>query len=165
MCPISSSSFVAESHTDVVDGIYQGLYTPKKWPALASKMYAAANFVYNNVTSPLLPRGLEVSTDLRSPHPFGIPRISRRSQSLNDWAFQAITCGDAIDSGNTTTKDVFNEIILASTTVSEMCMFCRPSCFFMQIFTQSSFSRSFLRVWWILLSQVSGSFLNLPSKY
>jgi len=37
-----------------------------------------------------------------------------------DYAFQAITCADAIDSGNTTTYDVFREILSASQNVSEM---------------------------------------------
>ena len=126
---LSSSSLLQNLIQSVIDVIFHGMYTPKDWPALASKIYDIANTVYNN--TPLVPRGLEVSIDPRSPRPFGIPRISRRGAALNDWAFQAITCADAIDSGNTTTADVFNEIILASTTSSEMCTFCRPSCFLM----------------------------------
>ena len=110
----------AESDIQRVGTIFQGMYTPIQWSTLASNIYDMANVIFGNATSKA-PRDLLE----RVPGPSEILRNTRRSanQKLNDFALQAITCADAIDSGDTTTKDVFDEIIHASQAVSEMCTF------------------------------------------
>lgn len=114
------------------------MYTPVQWPALANNLYQVADLLYtgNNTNSKRTPvLGYDLphpsnmwgipKRDTTSPRPFGDAMRKRgllvkrdSDPSLYDYAFQAITCADAIDSGNTTTTDVFNEILFASTNSS-----------------------------------------------
>ncbi len=124
--------------------IFHAMYTPKNWPDLATKLYQIAQQLYgggggNNTKRGLDDfYGLELGSTLLPEldiGPFGIPKakkpVVKRGERMwgkretdevtYDYAFQAITCADAIDSWNTTTYNVFQEILSASQDVSEMC--------------------------------------------
>lgn len=105
------------------------MYSPKQWPDTANTLYQIADHLYNGNNS----NARRESFDLKPPESlWGIPRRSPRSGAFNhpakratdeflyEYAFQAITCADALDSGNTTTKDIFNEIIFAALNSSMM---------------------------------------------
>lgn len=129
-------------------GIYQGMYTPTNWPALAQSLAEVAAFLDhtsstnnstfnstddNNVTTTVERRSL------RSPI-FDFPILPRDTSTNNntsnstntnttttddpapDYAFQGVTCGDAIDAGDVTTKNVFDYLVNVTRTVSQMCM-------------------------------------------
>lgn len=107
--------------TLLLDLIFHAMYSPTQWVDLANQLYKLADAMYNGNTSKK--RALERSIMDTAPGPFGLPRkVKRQSdETTYDYAFQAITCADAMDSGNTTTVDIFNEIIYGAQTVSQMC--------------------------------------------
>lgn len=112
--------------------LFHALYSPSTWPDTATTLYQLADYLYSNNTwagqKRELPH-LEPPASL-----WGIPRRSERRSSffnrnlnkrsddgsLYDYALQAITCADAVDAGNTTTADVFGEILEASLNSSMM---------------------------------------------
>lgn len=116
--------------------IFNAMYTPTTWSDTANNLYRIADLLYNGNNS----NTRRESFDLTPPPTlWGIPRHSPRSKAFNhpmmrkrsldkranderlyDYAITAITCADAEDSGNTTTKDVFNEIIFAALNSSMM---------------------------------------------
>ena len=51
----------------------------------------------------------------------GLKNKKMEDESTFDEAIVAITCADAVDMENTTTTDIFNEIIYTATNVSTMC--------------------------------------------
>ena len=135
------------SSANVRNLIFQAMYTPTTWPDLATQLYEVADEIYNGGNSTNMKRGLGgfLGPELGSTFfpeldigPLGLrkmkkPSVKRRNgktwskretnQLTYDYAFQAITCADSLDPGNTTTYDVFAEILGASQNVSEMCKF------------------------------------------
>ncbi|KAG8721708.1 hypothetical protein FRC09_007499 [Ceratobasidium sp. 395] len=109
----------AEVTSSAIRGkLYLGMYTPTRWPQLAQDL-AELNAAFSNLTSstPLKARSLQpMDSALRN-------RQTSNSSSEDpapDYAFQAVTCGDAMDAGNTTTKDVFDFLVYVTQTVSQM---------------------------------------------
>jgi hypothetical protein len=106
------------------------MYTPVGWPTLATQLYQLSETLYkngaSNGTSPTAKRTLHpITLPVRASGPLGIlPKtLFKRTEdpSTFDYAIYAISCGDAADSGDTTTADVFKEIISASYNVSQTC--------------------------------------------
>ncbi|KAF8335939.1 uncharacterized protein EI90DRAFT_3014525 [Cantharellus anzutake] len=121
--------------------IFHAMYSPTGWPKLASDLYSIGQLLSGGGSKRSLRSidlfDLEVDSWFSPPEfgPLGLRRkksnpVARRRMerlgkrdsdpSTYDYAFQAITCADAVDAGNTTTGDVFGEIVLASQSVSEM---------------------------------------------
>ncbi|KAF8333063.1 Alpha/Beta hydrolase protein [Cantharellus anzutake] len=98
---------------DIRKLIFSSMYQPKNWPGLATKLYDYANEVWPSGNTTRRRRSLGSN---RIPFP---PLRSRWSLKVN-YAFQAITCADALDWGNTTTTDVFNEVIYTAITETQM---------------------------------------------
>ncbi|GAB1525262.1 hypothetical protein RhiTH_008420 [Rhizoctonia solani] len=106
--------------------IYRGLYTPSRWPAMAEE---GAKYVEAF-------RNLSLLSN--SPHKRSLLEplldIVRRQTSNNgtsnngtsnndpapDYSFQGVTCADAVDAGNTTTRDVFDFLVKVTREVSPM---------------------------------------------
>lgn len=119
-----------------LDTIFHAMYSPTQWPQTANTLYQIADLLYNGNNSNSKRESFEVKPPSslwgiprRSPRTgtFNHPMMKKRSvekrssdPSLYDYAFQAITCADAQDPGNATTKDVFSEIIFASLNSSMM---------------------------------------------
>ncbi|CAE6465220.1 unnamed protein product [Rhizoctonia solani] len=105
---------------DIRMALYQGMYTPTKWPQLAEQGAAFVNF-FHNIS--LLPS----STKRSIPAPmFDIKRRQTANNGTTtndpapDYAFQGVTCADAVDAGNVTTKDVFDFLVKVTREVSQM---------------------------------------------
>lgn len=105
--------------------IYKGMYTPIQWPQLAEKLAGYASFLTNASTSSntTVKRFSGVLPPMHT--------LDRREATTNDtdaiiknlrsfYTFRGITCGDAIDAGGVTTKDVFDFIVNVTRTVSPM---------------------------------------------
>ncbi|QRV92027.1 Abhydrolase domain-containing protein [Ceratobasidium sp. AG-Ba] len=86
--------------------LFQGMYSPTKWPKLAEDILAYWNFLTNNGT-----------TTKRS---LPLPEKRQTTDKAPVYSIQAITCADAMDAGNTTTKDVFDELVRVTRDVSQM---------------------------------------------
>ncbi|CAE6422740.1 unnamed protein product [Rhizoctonia solani] len=91
--------------------IFRGMYAPSNWPALASELADIANEVLAHESH--TKRSLPSSIDLQS-------ATGTNDDPAPDYAFQGVTCGDAADAGNTTTKDVFDFLVHVTRTVSPM---------------------------------------------
>ncbi|CAE6440885.1 unnamed protein product [Rhizoctonia solani] len=102
--------------------VYSGMYGPSNWPSLAKELAGIHEFL-QNVSS----RSSSTQTK-RSPATSLVDIVPRQSttnttskdQSAIDYAFQGVTCADAVDAGNTTTKDVFDFLVHITRTVSPM---------------------------------------------
>ncbi|KAG8731172.1 hypothetical protein FRC11_004815, partial [Ceratobasidium sp. 423] len=101
--------------------LYKGMYTPIEWPKLAEQLTPLIEAV-QNISS------LSNSTHKRSIRT-PVSDISRRQNSNNgttnedpapNYAFQGVTCGDAVDPGNVTTKDTFDFLVKVTREVSQM---------------------------------------------
>src|SRR5258705_10466286 len=94
--------------------------SPTQWPSLSSTLYDYADSVWpgnNNGTSQArsFPRQLDLSQ-----RPSSLHARQPGSGSKVNYALQAITCAVAMDSGKTTTMDVFNEVIYTTMTETQM---------------------------------------------
>ncbi|CAE6500443.1 unnamed protein product [Rhizoctonia solani] len=102
--------------------LYKGMYTPTKWPELADQ---GAQLVAVAQNLSLLSNSTHIKRLLRAP----LFDIDRRQSTTNvttnrdpapDYAFQGVTCADAIDAGNITTKNVFDFLVKVTREVSPM---------------------------------------------
>lgn len=95
------------------------MYTPTTWPKTAETLATYAEFLHKalGTSNSTVKRSLPTLPDLER----------RQTNSTNDddpapdYAFQGVTCADAIDAGNVTTKDVFDFLVTVTRTVSQMC--------------------------------------------
>ncbi|KAG8736012.1 hypothetical protein FRC10_009885 [Ceratobasidium sp. 414] len=108
------------------NGLFGGMYSPKEWPHLASQILNISQFLMNdtgpNNNSPDTKRSPDLPMLRR--HPI-FPVTRRQNPSNNsdpapDYALQAVTCADAADPGNVTTKMVFDEMVKVTREVSPM---------------------------------------------
>ncbi|KAG8707348.1 hypothetical protein FRC09_001879 [Ceratobasidium sp. 395] len=83
------------------DTLFQGMYTPTTWVDLAKSLQACWDFLNSNPGSQL-----EYCYNPGQP------------TTPNDYSFQAVTCADAADSVNVTTKMVFEELVNVTRDVS-----------------------------------------------
>ncbi|KEP46988.1 putative hydrolase [Rhizoctonia solani 123E] len=96
--------------------IFRGMYSPSSWPTLALELAEVANEVLdsaNHETKRSLPTS---PIDMQS----AVEKTSANADPAPDYAFQGVTCADALDAGNTTTKDVFDFLVHVTRTVSPM---------------------------------------------
>jgi hypothetical protein len=100
------------------------MYGPSDWPSLAKQLVGIHEFLQNATSTP------SSTQAKRSPDTRFIDILPRQStnntsgnQQAIDYAFQGVTCADALDAGNTTTKDVFDFLVYTTRTVSPMCEF------------------------------------------
>ncbi|KDN33735.1 hypothetical protein RSAG8_13166, partial [Rhizoctonia solani AG-8 WAC10335] len=102
--------------------IFQGMYQPSKWPELANQL-AEINQAFQNVSST---NSTHTKRSLRAPLP--VLDLGRRQSNSNgtnddpapDYSFQGVTCADAVDAGNVTTKEVFDLLVTVTREVSPM---------------------------------------------
>jgi hypothetical protein len=121
--PICCFPFIHDFQTDL---LFSGMYRPTEWPKLAEDIKSAAAVLINATSeTPPTKRSFEL------PHTPALRRqgSSNSSDPAPDYAFQAVTCSDAIDAGNVTTQMVFDELVRVTRDVSQMCklfwsMFC-----------------------------------------
>ncbi|QRV92028.1 Abhydrolase domain-containing protein [Ceratobasidium sp. AG-Ba] len=88
--------------------LFKGMYFPAQWPQLAQTILPAWNFLTNNGT--LTKRTLSLPEK----------RQTNATEKASVYGLQSITCADAIDAGNTTTRDVFDEMVRVTRDVSQM---------------------------------------------
>ncbi|CAE6474631.1 unnamed protein product [Rhizoctonia solani] len=108
--------------SDVRALVYSGMYSPTGWPRLAEQLVAVHEFLSNTTSN---------STHTKRSLPPTLNNILARQSTTTtsnatnndpapDYAFQGVTCADAVDVGNTTTKDVFDFLVHITRTVSPM---------------------------------------------
>ncbi|CAE7193805.1 unnamed protein product [Rhizoctonia solani] len=102
---------------DVRFMVHDGMYHPSGWPQLAKDLVEVYKVVHNETRTSQTKRSL--------PEPLiGVsPRQTANgtnSDPAPDYAFQGVTCADAVDPGDTTTKDVFDFLVEVTRTVSPM---------------------------------------------
>ena len=106
----------------LVNAIFDILYTPNRWAD-----FAAGTF-YGFYRDLVQASGSNLTIASRSL--WTLPEMKR--QSGQDWpayTFQAITCGDSVDGGGTTTQAVFDELTRVVKDVSPMCECQNAGCF------------------------------------
>ncbi|KAL5637297.1 hypothetical protein ACGC1H_001066 [Rhizoctonia solani] len=101
-------------------GIFQGMYRPTAWPGLAEELAGINQFLQNiSVTN-----ATQTKRSVRVP----LFDLGRRQSTRNgtnddpapDYSFQGVTCSDAVDAGNVTTKEVFDFLVTVTRDVSPM---------------------------------------------
>ncbi|CAE6441468.1 unnamed protein product [Rhizoctonia solani] len=99
--------------------LWSGMYHPKEWPALAQNLaqISAALSSSTNPTSTQKTRSL--AHQIHS-MPFTQRDNSNSSDPATDYAYQAITCADAVDAGNSTTKQGFETVVDITNNYSRM---------------------------------------------
>ncbi|KAF8598570.1 hypothetical protein BDV93DRAFT_609757 [Ceratobasidium sp. AG-I] len=99
--------------------LWLGMYHPREWPAFAQNLaqisVALGNSTFTANTTFIRRRTLE-----------NIQLLNARGNAVNasdppsDYAYQAITCADAVDPGKTTTRDGFEAVVNITQHVSSM---------------------------------------------
>ncbi|KAF8753251.1 MEROPS serine peptidase family S33 [Rhizoctonia solani] len=109
--------------SQVRSSIYSGMYGPAGWPKLAEDLESIHEFLQNTTS------GSSSTQNKRSQPTTLLDIVPRQSTTATatadidpppDYAFQGVTCADAVDAGNTTTKDVFDFLVHVTRTVSPM---------------------------------------------
>jgi hypothetical protein len=97
------------------------MYQPTNWPKLAEDLAETRTFLDHvallNSTGTkrsLLPSLLDFERRQTND-------TSDDDDPAPDYTFQGVTCADAVDAGNVTTKDVFDFLVNVTRTVSQMC--------------------------------------------
>ncbi|KAF8604272.1 alpha/beta-hydrolase [Ceratobasidium sp. AG-I] len=96
--------------------LYLGMYQPTGWPKLAENLAGWAGML-DNLTATASPTRRSFTESLR---PVQKRQASNNTDPAPDYSFQGVTCGDAVDAGNVTTKDVFDFLVQVTRTVSPM---------------------------------------------
>ncbi|KAH7335772.1 TAP-like protein-domain-containing protein [Rhizoctonia solani] len=99
--------------------LWSGMYHPREWPALAQNLAQISAALSNSTNSTSTPkaRSLYYRT-----HPMSFIRRDNANSSdpATDYAYQAITCADAVDAGNSTTKQGFETVVDLTDNYSRM---------------------------------------------
>ncbi|CAE6456002.1 unnamed protein product [Rhizoctonia solani] len=108
------------SSSKIRSGIFQGMYSPTEWPGLAKEL-AEVNQLLQNVS---VTNSTQTKRALRAPL-FNFGRRQSTSNGTNDdpapdYSFQGVTCADAVDAGDVTTKEVFDFLVAVTREVSPM---------------------------------------------
>ena len=94
------------------------MYQPTGWPQLAERLVGFAKLL-DTLNATAVPTRRSFTEPLQP--------VQKRQSSNNitdpatDYSFQGVTCADAIDAGNVTTKEVFDFLVHITRTVSPMC--------------------------------------------
>ncbi|CAE7136267.1 unnamed protein product [Rhizoctonia solani] len=90
--------------------VWVQLYRPKSWPEFAQNLtqFHASLSNPTNSTSSLKARDLPLQV---RPTPFTRRDNTNSSDPATDYAFQAITCADAVNAGGSTTKQAFETVV------------------------------------------------------
>lgn len=100
--------------------MWASLYHPREWPALAEKLGGAYLALSNstNSTETLKPR----APSRQIPRtPFTRHVNTNSSDPATDYAYHAIACSDAVDAGNSTTKQGFETVVDLTENYTRMC--------------------------------------------
>ncbi|CAE6374803.1 unnamed protein product [Rhizoctonia solani] len=105
----------------VRSAISHGMYKPSSWPGFVDRLERFGEDIDANAT-------LGPQAEQLLPAPLiDMPIIQSTTENsmtdddpAPDYSFQGVTCADGIDSGNTTTKDVFDFLVNVTRTVSSM---------------------------------------------
>ncbi|CAE6461451.1 unnamed protein product [Rhizoctonia solani] len=100
--------------------IYQGMYSPSRWPDLAKQLAQIHEFFADASHGSQTKRSLPASLVDVLPRQSTTTNNTTNDDPAPDYAFQGVTCADALDAGNTTTKDVFDFLVHITRTVSPM---------------------------------------------
>ncbi|CAE6357579.1 unnamed protein product [Rhizoctonia solani] len=87
--------------------LWLGMYQPRTWPGLAQNL-AKISAALSGSTNRLKLRGLDRQFQ---PTPLIRRDDTNTSDPATNYAFQAITCADAVDVGNSTTKQGFETVV------------------------------------------------------
>ncbi|KAJ1300403.1 hypothetical protein OPQ81_005222 [Rhizoctonia solani] len=100
--------------------LWTGMYQPRQWPDLAQNLSQISIALSNraNATSALKARSLAPHENY--PTPFMRRDNANSSDPATDYAYQAITCADAVDAGNSTTKQGFETVVDLTDNYSRM---------------------------------------------
>ncbi|KAG8761909.1 hypothetical protein FRC11_012319 [Ceratobasidium sp. 423] len=90
--------------------LWTGMYQPRQWPDLAQNLAQISMALSNstNATSTLNARDI---SHRAHPIPFMRRDNTNSSDPATEYAYQAITCADAIDAGNSTTKQGLETVV------------------------------------------------------
>ncbi|QRV81574.1 tRNA-dihydrouridine synthase 4 [Ceratobasidium sp. AG-Ba] len=103
------------------------MYSPTDWPMFAETFAGISKYLADpsDASAKRIKRSLDL--EIPPPRPFFRSNLltsrqisSNGTRPLRDYAFHAITCGDAVDAGNVTTRMVFEELVRAAREVSPM---------------------------------------------
>ncbi|EUC61817.1 hydrolase, putative [Rhizoctonia solani AG-3 Rhs1AP] len=98
--------------------IFMALYQPRGWSTLALQLKEASTLLRNptSANTTQIKRWLPTSVDSNHKSRSDVSTPNKAPS----FAYQAITCADAQDAGNTTTKDVFDLLVKVTRNVSHM---------------------------------------------
>jgi hypothetical protein len=99
------------------------MYNPKRWPYIAEELANYHDTLWNKQSSTNFKRVKPNITTLRRAGNSTNTGNVTSSDIATSYSFQGITCADAIDTNNVTTKDVFDMLVSTTRNVSPMCMF------------------------------------------
>ncbi|KAH7341643.1 TAP-like protein-domain-containing protein [Rhizoctonia solani] len=106
--------------SDIRSLIYQGMYSPARWPDLAEQLAKIHEFFADASHGSQTKRSLPASLVDILPRQSNTNNNATNDDPAPDYAFQGVTCADAVDAGSTTTKDVFDFLVHVTRTVSPM---------------------------------------------
>ncbi|CAE6502965.1 unnamed protein product [Rhizoctonia solani] len=90
--------------------LWNGLYHPREWPALAQNIAQISVALSNSTNSTGALRARSPSDEIHS-LPFIRRANTNSSDPATDSTYIAITCADAVDAGNSTTKQGFETVV------------------------------------------------------
>jgi hypothetical protein len=117
----------AANHVRVLAMLWVGLYTPRDWPSFAqnlAQLSVALTGSTSNSTAKRFVRPITRPSPLHASLSLKRDTSTNSSDPATDYAYQAITCADAVDAGNTTTRDGFDAVVNVTQNNSRMCEFC-----------------------------------------
>ncbi|CAE6498743.1 unnamed protein product [Rhizoctonia solani] len=90
--------------------LWSGMYLPRQWPDLAQNLAQISMALSNSANSTSTLKARDLSRRI-NPMPFMRRDNTNSSDPATEYAYQAITCADAVDTGNSTTQQVFETVV------------------------------------------------------
>ncbi|KAL1714504.1 Alpha/Beta hydrolase protein [Schizophyllum commune] len=105
-------------YSDIINFIFNSLYTPKTWSTLADKLAAIYELLNGGGDTTSVSRRDSISgRDLTSRH------LAKRQEAQDlptTDSTLVISCGDSVDAGNTTIQNTFDEILFVTRNISPL---------------------------------------------
>ncbi|CAE6477527.1 unnamed protein product [Rhizoctonia solani] len=101
--------------------LFNGIHSPTDWPSLAETLAHYYNILWNmtSANATHVKRTLTVlGRDGKGTN--NTTTAATAEEQAPDYSFQGVTCADAVDAGNITTKDVFDLLVRTTRDISTM---------------------------------------------
>lgn len=124
------------------------MYRPKQWASLARQLAGFAATLNNSEADATSIQNIRSRIESSLEY---TPLLNRRQDSTNtsdpttDYANQAITCADAVDPGNTTTRDGFDAVVDITrrvTKIGKSAIFCTICVLTLALYSQLAPTRA-----------------------